>query len=233
MKYTKDPKFIGKMFDDISPTYDRLNHLLSGMQDVRWRKHAVKYLMTRSDNYYNILDLASGSGDLALAMLKLNPQNIYSADLSSEMLKLNEKKVNSNRNIVLQANAQYLPFEDNYFDLIGIGFGVRNFQKLALCIKEIARVLKPGGRFLTIEMFKSRKNNLTSKTFKLYFRKVLPKIGKLVSKSDYAYDYLFDSVDNFLNVKDYEKLLKAAGMKVEYEKNNFLSIVHTVIAVKE
>ena len=134
---------------------------------------------------------------------------------------------------IINGVAEELPIENNYFDLIGIGFGVRNFQKLALCIKEIARVLKPGGRFLTIEMFKSGKNNLTSKTFKLYFRKVLPKIGKLVSKSDYAYDYLFDSVDNFLNVKDYEKIIKAAGMKVEYEKNNFLSIVHTVIAAKE
>jgi demethylmenaquinone methyltransferase/2-methoxy-6-polyprenyl-1,4-benzoquinol methylase len=117
--------------------------------------------------------------------------------------------------------------------LTGIGFGVRNFQKLALCLKEIARVLKPGGRFLTIEMFKSTKNTLTGKSFKLYFQKIVPKIGSLVSKSDYAYDYLFDSVDNFLNVKDYSKLVKAAGMEVEYVKNNFLNIVHTVIAVKK
>ena len=72
MKYTKDPKFIGKMFDEISPTYDRLNHLLSGMQDLRWRRQAVKYLGTQCGKYENILDLASGSGDLANAMMKLN-----------------------------------------------------------------------------------------------------------------------------------------------------------------
>src|SRR5260221_7709587 len=145
MKYTKDPKFIEKMFDEISPTYDRLNHVLSGGQELRWRKQAVKYLSAQSNKYENILDLASGSGDLAAAMLRLNPSHIYSADLSAEMLKINKKKVNSPKNIVLKANAQYLPFADNYFDLTGIGFGVRNFQKLALCIKEISRVLKPGG----------------------------------------------------------------------------------------
>src|SRR5690348_9033432 len=102
MKYSKDPKFIGKMFDEISPTYDRLNHVLSGGQDLLWRKQAVRYLKTQSDKYENILDLASGSGDLAAAMMKLNPHRVYSVDLSAEMLKINEKKVNSSKNTVLK-----------------------------------------------------------------------------------------------------------------------------------
>ena len=232
MKYSKDPKFIGKMFDEISPSYDRLNHLFSGMQDLRWRKLAIKHLAKSRNKYECILDLASGSGDLALEMMKLKPDKLYSVDLSAEMLKINKQKVNSDINIVLQANAEALPFQDNYFDLVGIGFGVRNFEYLDKCIKEIARVLKPGGKFLTIEMFKSSTNGIIQKSFNLYFRKALPKLGNLLSKSDYAYDYLFDSVNNFLSVKDYSKLLEESGLRIEYIKNNFIGIVHTVIVSK-
>jgi len=232
MKYSKDPKFIGKMFDEISPSYDKLNHLFSGMQDLRWRKLAIKHLQKSRNKYECILDLASGSGDLALEMMKLNPDKLYSVDLSEEMLKINKRKVNSDINIVLQANAEALPFQDNYFDLVGIGFGVRNFEYLDKCTKEIARVLKPGGKFLTIEMFKSSTNGFIQKSFNLYFRKALPKLGNLLSKSDYAYDYLFDSVNNFLSVKEYSKLLEESGLHIGYIKNNFIGIVHTVIGLK-
>lgn len=233
MKYSKDPKFIGRMFDEISPSYDRLNHLFSGMQDLRWRKLAIKYLAKERSKYGNILDLASGTGDLALEMMRLNPDKLYSADLSSEMLKINKRKVNSEINITMQADAQSLPFIDNYFDLVGIGFGVRNFQRLEICIREIARVLKPNGKFLTIEMFKSSKNGMIQKSFDIYFRKALPKIGNILSKSNYAYDYLFDSVNNFLTVKEYSTLLEESGFKIEHIRNNFIGIVHTLIASKQ
>jgi demethylmenaquinone methyltransferase / 2-methoxy-6-polyprenyl-1,4-benzoquinol methylase len=232
MKYSKDPKFIGRMFDEISPSYDRLNHLFSGMQDLRWRKMAIKYLVKTQPKYSCILDLASGSGDLALEMMKLNPDKLYSVDLSSEMLKINKRKVNSEVNIILQADAQSLPFVDNYFDLIGIGFGVRNFEAIEKCIMEISRVLKPGGKFLTIEMFRSSKNGIIQKSFNMYFRKMLPKIGNILSKSDYAYDYLFDSVNSFLTVKEYSNFLEQSGLQIEFIRNNFISIVHTVIASK-
>src|SRR5438552_381758 len=136
MAYTKDRKFIGKMFDEISPTYDRLNHLLSGMQDKKWRKQAVNYLGKQNPRYEKILDLASGSGDLAKKFLRL------------------------------------------------------------------------------------------------YFRNIPPLLGKLISKNDYAYDYLFKSVDNFISVFEYSAILEEIGFKIEYSKNNFLGIVNTVIAVK-
>ncbi len=233
MKYSKDPKFIGKMFDEISPSYDRLNHLFSGRQDLRWRKLAIKHLAKSQKNYACIMDLASGSGDLALEMMKLKPDKLYSVDLSAEMLKINKRKVNSERNIIVQSDAEHLPFQDNYFDLVGIGFGVRNFQFLEKCIKEIERVLKPGGMFLTIEMFRSQKEGVAQRTFDMYFRKVLPKLGNVLSKSDYAYDYLFDSVNNFVTVKEYSELLNASGLNTEQIKNNFLGIVHTVIASKK
>ena len=232
MKYTKDKEFIEKMFDEISPTYDKLNHLLSGYQDKRWRKAAVKYLVSLDSNYETILDLAAGSGDLGMEFLKLNPKKIYSVDLSTEMLKINKEKLPKEVNETVHAEAAHLPFDDSFFDLCGIGFGVRNFQNLGACIKEINRVLKPGSKFVTIEMFKPEKNTLTNKSFKLYFEKVLPKIGNAVSNSDYAYNYLFESVDNFISVKGYSDLLTQNGFKIINTKNNFLGFVYTVFAEK-
>jgi demethylmenaquinone methyltransferase/2-methoxy-6-polyprenyl-1,4-benzoquinol methylase len=233
MKYSKDPKFISKMFDEISPTYDRLNHIFSGMQDIKWRRQAVRYLAKEQAVFENILDLASGSGDLAKELMSLNPERLFSVDLSNEMLKINKQKVTSEKNIIIQAEAELLPFPACYFDVVGIGFGVRNFENLGNCVKEIARVLKPGGRFLTIEMFKNSKNGMTQKSFKLYFQKILPKLGNFLANSDYAYDYLFESVDNFLTAEQYSELLSSTGLKIEYYKNNFIGIVHTVIAKKK
>lgn len=220
------------MFDEISPTYDKLNHLLSGYQDIRWRRKAVKYLQSLNAEYNVILDLAAGSGDLGVEFLALKPQKIYSVDLSAEMLKLNKEKLPKDINETIQAEAEHLPFDDNKFDLCGIGFGVRNFQNLKNCLLEINRVLKPGAKFLTMEMFKPEKQTLANRSFKLYFENVLPKIGNAVSKSDYAYDYLFQSVDSFISHKEYSSLLEDTGFKVIKTANNFLGIVYSVFAVK-
>ena len=232
MKYTKDKKFIGAMFDEISPTYDRLNHLLSGYQDNRWRKSAVKHLATIG-SYENVLDLACGSGDLGLEFTKLNPKKLYSADLSFEMLKIDRQKLSESINIPVKAEAERLPFAGGMFDLCGIGFGVRNFERLGHCAAEINRVLKPGGSFLTIEMFKPERPNIVNRGFRLYFEKVLPKIGNRLSRSKYAYNYLFESVDNFLPVSEYAGLLEQNGFKVTKIRNNFIGIVHTVFAEKK
>lgn len=232
MKYTKDKKFVEKMFDEISPTYDKLNHLLSGYQDKRWRKKAVNNLSSFANIYNNILDLAAGSGDLGMELLSLNPAKLYSVDLSYEMLMLNKEKLPAGINCTLKSDAEHLPFRDNYFDLCGIAFGVRNFENLQGCIKEINRVLKPGGKFLTIEMFKPEKESITNKSFRIYFEKLVPKIGNAVSKSDYAYNYLFDSVDNFVSAAGYCELLEKNRFKKINMKNNFLGIVYTVIAEK-
>lgn len=232
MKYTKDRKFIGNMFDEISPTYDRLNHLLSGWQDNRWRKSAISHLGGPGSNYTNILDLASGSGDLGAEFLKLNPEKLYSADISFEMLRINRKKLAADVNHTIRAEAEHLPFAADFFDLCGIAFGVRNFENLENCLKEIHRVLKRGGKFLTIEMFKPEKATLINRSFRLYFEKILPKLGNRLSKSNYAYNYLFESVDNFRTVNNYSELLKESGFEVKLLKNNFLGIVYSVFAEK-
>lgn len=232
MRYTKNKEFIGNMFDEISPTYDKLNHLLSGYQDNRWRKGAVKYLASISANYENILDLASGSGDLGMEFMDLNPKKLFSADLSLEMLKIDKEKLPEAINQTVKAEAEHLPFRSAYFDLCGIGFGVRNFEHLSECIMEISRVLKPGGKFVTIEMFKPLKANIANRSFRLYFEKVLPKIGNRMAKSEYAYSYLFESVDNFINIAEYSEILQKCGFKILKTKNNFLGIVNSVFAEK-
>ena len=232
MKYTKDKKFIGQMFDEISPTYDKLNHLLSGYQDNRWRKAAAKQLALINPVNENIIDLASGSGDLAVEFIKLSPEKLYSVDLSQEMLKINRDKLPLTINKQVRAEAENLPFKNNYFDLCGISFGVRNFEKLNLSLKEINRILKPGGRFLTIEMFKPPEKNLKNRIIKLYFEKFLPKLGNSLAGSKYAYDYLFESVDNFLSVEKYGNILSENNFKIIHIKNNFFGLVYSVFAEK-
>ncbi len=230
--FTKDKKFISGMFDAISPTYDKLNHLFSANQDKRWRRLAIKQLQKRGFTPKNILDLAAGSGDLGVEFLKLNPEKIFSADISIEMLKINGEKNPDTRNILLKAEAERLPFPDNFFDLVGISFGIRNFERLETCVKEIHRVLKKGGILMVIEMFRPEKKNIVHSIFDFYFSKLVPRLGNKLSKSTYAYNYLFNSVNTFKSVNEYCRILEEAGYEIDYKKNNFLGIVNTVLARK-
>ena len=148
------------------------------------------------------------------------------------MLKIDKVKLPLESNQVVKAEAEFLPFKNDFFDLCGIGFGVRNFEHLNECIKEISRILKKGAKFLTIEMFKPLKPNLANRSFSLYFEKILPKLGNSLSNSNYAYNYLFESVDNFLTVNQYSEILEQNGLKILKIKNNFLGIVNTVFAEK-
>lgn len=220
------------MFDEISASYDRLNHILSGFQDKRWRKNTIMKLKSYNFKYNRILDLASGTGDLAIECLKLEPNIIFSADISAEMLKINKIKFPNKNNFILKAEAEYLPFNNQYFDLCTVGFGVRNFENIENCINEIYRVLNKNGKFATIEMFSPYKRNLSIKLFSYYFETIMPKLGNRISNSKYAYNYLFESVNKFITIIDYKKLLERYGFKVIYIKNNFLNIVNTVIAEK-
>ncbi len=230
--YTKDKKFISGMFDEISPTYDKLNHLFSANQDKRWRKTAIRKLQRSGFKPKYILDLAAGSGDLGIEFLKLNPVQLFSADISLEMLKINAVKNPDKRNILIKAEAERLPFPDNFFDLAGISFGIRNFESLGNCLKEIGRVLKSEGRLIVIEMFKPEKKTILHGLFDFYFSRLVPKLGNKLSKSSYAYNYLFNSVNTFKSVSEYKTLLKESGFDIEYSKNNFLGIVNSVQAIK-
>jgi demethylmenaquinone methyltransferase/2-methoxy-6-polyprenyl-1,4-benzoquinol methylase len=228
MKFDKNRKFVGKMFDEISPTYDRLNHIMSAFQDLRWRRKAVKYLLTINKSYKKIIDLASGSGDFGKEFLKLKPENIFSVDLSFEMLKINRQKIKSSANFQIKADSENLPFVNNCFDLCGIAFGIRNFENLEGCLREINRVLNNNGILFVTEMFKPGSERILNKSFKFYFEKLMPKLGNSVSGSSYAYNYLFESVDNFMTVQNFISLAQNSGFKLIKKLNNFYGIVYSV-----
>ncbi len=226
VKINKSKEKIESMFDEIAPTYDKLNHLFTLNKDVKWRNEIINYIVKNNINAESILDLASGTGDLTKELIKLNPAKIVAADISSKMLEIQRIKIKDNRLELIQADAASLPFSDNSFNIVTIGFGVRNFENLMISLKEIYRVLKPNGKLIVLEMFKS--GGIMTELFNLYFGKVMPYIGNKISKSKYAYSYLFNSVDCFLSVKEFISICEENGFKREYSKNNFLGIVNTV-----
>ena len=226
----KSKSKIESMFDDIAPAYDRLNHLFTLNIDIKWRKEIVKYI--RKNNYSRevLLDLATGTGDLSRELLSLSPLKIYAADISRKMLDIQKIKVNSDRLILVRADAQSLPFDDEYFDIVTIGFGVRNFENTELSLREINRVLKKNGKLIILEMF--RGEGFKTGLFNLYFGKVMPYIGNKISGSS-AYSYLFRSVDTFLNVKEFTDLSSKCNFETDFLKNNFLGIVNTLYLTKK
>jgi len=226
MKIDKSRNQISRMFDDIAPKYDFLNHLFTMNRDKKWRREIVKYLKTLSREFENVLDIASGTGDLTLELLKLNPGIIYSCDISPKMLDIQKKKIESNILKIEIADAEKLPYKNNSIDLVTIGFGVRNFNNLPKALVEIKRVLKKDGILVVLEMFSRNKGK--KDIFDVYFKKLMPKVGNKVSKSTNAYNYLINSVNTFLSVEEFTRLGEVSGYSHIYSKNNFLNIVHTV-----
>lgn len=202
------------MFDQISPRYDFLNHLLSANIDKLWRKRAVKKLARFHPE--TVLDIATGTADFALALTRLNPKKITGIDLSEGMLKIGREKVKKRgweeRIELIKADSEELPFADHSFDAATVGFGVRNFENLEKGLSEIFRVLKPGGAFIVLEFSKPRKTPFRQLYF-FYFTKVLPWLGKVVSKNNRAYTYLPESVREFSDGHGFVELLEGAGFK--------------------
>jgi demethylmenaquinone methyltransferase / 2-methoxy-6-polyprenyl-1,4-benzoquinol methylase len=222
----KNKETIQKMFDDISSSYDLLNHINSAGSDIVWRKKVIKEIKTNKWKSENILDIASGTGDFSNEFSKLSPNLLISLDLSYGMLSINKKK-NIHNNFQIQAECDFLPFDNKQFDIVGIAFGVRNFENIERSLIEIKRVLKPHGKLIVMEMFSYRKNKLSNKLFNYYFSKIIPIIGNKVSKSKNAYNYLFDSVNDFLTILDFNDLLVKLNYKSLFTKKNFLDIVYT------
>jgi demethylmenaquinone methyltransferase / 2-methoxy-6-polyprenyl-1,4-benzoquinol methylase len=214
------------MFDDIAPKYDFLNHLFTMNRDKKWRREIIKYLKSLGKEYKNILDIASGTGDLTLELLKLNPEQIFSSDISEKMLDVQRKKIKSDKLKIDIADVQNLPYESNSIDLATIGFGVRNFEDLKKSFGEIHRVLNKDGILVILEMFSRDKDK--PGIFDFYFSKLMPKVGNKISKSNSAYSYLFNSVNSFFNVKDFIEFAENSGFKKIKSTNNFLGIVYTV-----
>ena len=205
-------KQVEEMFDNISPKYDLLNHLLSANIDKVWRKRAVKKLRPLHPQF--ILDIATGTGDFAVSATKIAHSKITGIDISGGMLEIGRKKIQkknlTDRIEFIQADSENLPFPDNTFDAATVGFGVRNFENLEKGLAEIKRVLKPGGLFIVLEFSKPRKSPF-KEIYYFYFTRILPLLGKLVSKDNRAYTYLPESVNEFPDGERFTKILQTVG----------------------
>lgn len=203
---------VEQMFDSIAPRYDLLNRLLSMGIDQSWRKKAIKSLEEVNPKY--ILDVATGTADLAIAALKLNPTHVTGVDISNQMLNVGRVKI-ADKNItnkvsLQQADSANLPFEDNKFDAITVAFGVRNFEFLQQGINQMYRVTRKGGKLAVLE-FSKPKSFPFKQLYNFYFKYILPGWGGLISKSKSAYTYLPESVQHFPEGENFAAYLKNAG----------------------
>ncbi|MCE7042243.1 bifunctional demethylmenaquinone methyltransferase/2-methoxy-6-polyprenyl-1,4-benzoquinol methylase UbiE [Dyadobacter sp. CY312] len=205
---------VAEMFDNISPKYDLLNHLLSGGVDIYWRKKAIKLLRKQQPKV--ILDIASGTGDFAIEALSLNPEKIIGVDISEGMLAVGREKVKKlgKQNIItLQSgDSENLSFQNNYFDAVIVSFGVRNFQNLLAGLTEMNRVMKSDGTCVVVEFSKPRSFPF-KQLYNFYFKYILPLIGKTVSKDSSAYTYLPESVQAFPDGEAFLEIFKKAGFQ--------------------
>lgn len=207
------------MFDNIAPKYDLLNHVLSMKIDVLWRNKLVD--MLKKDQPQLVLDVATGTGDLALAVQKGTNSDVVGLDLSQQMLNVGIEKIkkqNLDGKITMQkGDAEQLPFEDNKFDGVSVAFGVRNFENLEKGLSELRRVVKENKSIYILEF--SKVEGFLAPFYMFYFKNILPAIGRLVSKDNRAYTYLPDSVNAFPYGENMKTILLNTGFrKVEYKK---------------
>lgn len=206
---------IAAMFDRISSKYDQLNHLLSLNIDKVWRRKTAK-LIAKS-HPQTILDLATGTADLAIAMAKYNPQaHIIGTDISEKMLDIGKAKIAKqgleNQINLLLGDAAALPFDDNTFDAVTVAFGVRNFEHLEQGLSEIWRVLRPNGKVFILEFSMPEKFPI-KQLYRLYFKHITPIIGKWISKDGNAYYYLPESVEKFPKPDVFRQFLSDSGFR--------------------
>lgn len=203
---------VAEMFDNISPRYDFLNHLLSGGIDIYWRKRAIKLLKKAQPRV--ILDIATGTGDFAIEALALKPEKIIGVDISEGMLAVGRQKIQKlgkQGTIELRTgDSESLPFTNNYFDAVIVSFGVRNFENLLAGLTDMQRVMKPGGTCVIVE-FSKPKAFPFKQVYNFYFKYILPTVGKIVSKDQSAYTYLPESVQAFPDGNDFLTIFEKAG----------------------
>jgi demethylmenaquinone methyltransferase/2-methoxy-6-polyprenyl-1,4-benzoquinol methylase len=206
---------VADMFNNISKTYDFLNHFLSLGIDIIWRKKAINELKSIQPKL--ILDVATGTGDFAFEALSiLKPDKIIGVDISRGMLDIAQQKINkrheSSRFEVKLGDSEKLPFDANIFDAVTVAYGVRNFENLEKGLADIQRVLKPGGKAVVLEFSKPKVFPI-KQLYKFYFNYITPSIGKLFSKDARAYTYLPESVAAFPDGKAFVSLMDKTGFK--------------------
>lgn len=219
---------VKNMFNNIAPKYDFLNHVLSLGIDILWRKKAVKLIKAYQPE--NVLDIATGTADFAIEALNSGAKKVVGLDISNGMLevgrtKIKKRKVDDRIDLVL-GDSENLPFEDNSFDAITVGFGVRNFEDLEKGLAEMNRVLKPGGICAVLEFSKPKKFPIKN-LYNFYFKRILPNIGKLISKDQSAYTYLPESVNAFPDGKNFTNILE----KVNYQNTKIYPVTFGIASI--
>jgi len=207
---------VTQMFDNISGNYDFMNRIMTFGIDIKWRKKVVK--MVAETNAKKILDIATGTGDFAIMLAGINPDKIVGLDISEGMLevgknKIKEKQLDHLIEMVL-GDSENLPFDDNSFDAVTVGFGVRNFENLDKGLQEINRVLRPGGIFVVLETSQPEKFPF-KQLYRFHSKYIIPLLGRLFSKDQKAYEYLPESAEAFPYGEAFNNILK---------KNEFISV---------
>jgi demethylmenaquinone methyltransferase/2-methoxy-6-polyprenyl-1,4-benzoquinol methylase len=222
------------MFNDIAPTYDRLNHILSLDIDKLWRKRVVR--IVHKTGAKHIMDMATGTGDLAIALAKkIEGSTIYGADFSSEMLAVAKQKIEmlglSERISLTECNAENIPLEDETVDAATVAFGVRNFEHQKEALTEMKRTIRKDGHLVVLE-FSNPSCAFVRWCYRLYSHYILPAIGRLISKHATAYTYLPESIDKFASPEAFTALLKEVGFDRIERKSLSMGIAHIYIAHK-
>ena len=221
------------MFNDISGRYDFLNHFLSFGIDHWWRRKFVSVLSKKKPRL--ILDVATGTGDLAIAMMALSPEKITGIDIASQMLDIGkikiEKKKLTGKIIFLTGDAESIPFPDKSFDAVTVAFGVRNFENLEKGLLEMKRILKPGGTMQILE-FSHPESAPFKQIYRFYSSFFIPFFGKIISRNNQAYSYLPESVAAFPSGDDFIRILEKIGM----ENSSYISMtfgISTIYSAKK
>lgn len=224
---------VTEMFDTISGNYDGLNRVISFGIDIKWRNRVVAILQKKQPQ--TILDIATGTGDLAIKMVKTGAKKIVGLDISKGMLEVGISKINKKKLAttieMLVGDSENLPFPNNSFDAITVAFGVRNFENLNLGLAEIYRVLKPSGTFVVLETAVPDKTPF-KQGYSLYTKYVLPAIGRIFSKDQSAYAYLSESAAVFPYGENFNNILKKIGFIGVENKPQTFGVASIYVATK-
>jgi demethylmenaquinone methyltransferase/2-methoxy-6-polyprenyl-1,4-benzoquinol methylase len=224
---------VTQMFDTISENYDGLNRVISFGIDIKWRKRVVAILKKKKPEI--LLDIATGTGDLAINLVQTGARKIIGLDISPGMLEVGKKKVlekHMEKTIeMIEGDSENLPFENNMFDAITVAFGVRNFETLEKGLSEIHRVLKPSGTFVVLETSVPTKTPY-KQGYHFYTKNILPRIGRLFSKDDSAYAYLSESASVFPHGENFNNILRKIGFIDVVNKPQTFGVASIYVATK-
>lgn len=221
------------IFNDIAPSYDRLNHFLSLNIDKRWRRKAIRCLQGKEKG--KLLDVACGTGDFSIAASRAGVAQIVGVDISEKMLEIGREKVKAaglSAKIDLQyGDSEQMEFADGTFDAVTVAFGVRNFEHLEIGLKEMYRVLKAGGKVVILE-FSMPRHFPMRQLYRFYFRHILPVLGGWISGNKGAYVYLPESVSRFPQGDEFLHILSACGFKQAFQKRLTFGIASLYWGIK-